>query len=207
MSQARGLYLWLQYRDTFPLPHPENPHILGPDFSVYSHTLQFDTADRRPNPRLADPNATPILIPVMICAPYFNPYPNEDGFRTGPQPAVSENETVENCIGNIFVSVCVFSSLPSAQESMPSAIRHQEHSSVLAITVRGRIFLIPKNTKIKDIVAGARWPRPQNSSGIPTFTDLRATPRRRAHEIDGIELNFGWQIDLCVIPDEKMATL
>jgi hypothetical protein len=144
----------------------------------------------------------------MICAPYFKPDPNETGpYKTRREPPVSENETVDDCIGNIFVSVCIFSSTPSARESMPSAIRHQEHSSIIALTSKGRILVIPRNTKIKDIVAGARWPRPQNSSNIPTFTDLRATPRRRAHEIDGIELNLGWQIDLFVVPDENMNEL
>jgi len=67
---------------------------------------------------------------------------------------------------------------------------------------RGRLFKIPRETRIKDVVAGARWPR---QSLAPTFEDLRRAPRKRNDEIDGIELIMGWMIEVYVIPQDKLG--
>jgi hypothetical protein len=85
---------------------------------------------------------------------------------------------------------------------MRSAMQHEKHSSVIAMTSRGRLFVIPRTTKLKDIVSGARWPRPKDDPDVPAFTDLRQTPRRREHEVDGFELCLGYFMELYVIPHD-----
>jgi hypothetical protein len=57
---------------------------------------------------------------------------------------------------------------------------------------------------MKDIIAGARWPR---QSDAPVFEDLRRPPRKRTDDIDGVKLAMGWMIEVYVIPEDKLALL
>ena len=76
------------------------------------------------------------------------------------------------------------------------------------MTSRGRLLLVPRTTKLKDIAPAARWPRrPEDASNLHVFTDLRRTPRLREHEVDGIDFFSGWIIELYVVPDQNISAL
>jgi hypothetical protein len=168
-------------------------------------TIYFDTLDFKPNRRLPDPNLTPISIPVTIRAPYYFPNPNnQTPFSTREENPVSENETIGSFIEGLFTSIATFSRTPVNKASLPSAMAHDRDGVVVIISSRGRIFKIPRETKIKDVVAGARWPRESNA---PTFEDLRRAPRKRSDEIDGIELMMGWMIEIYVVAKDKLGAL
>ena len=178
---------------------------LGPDFDPESMTISFDTPDSKPSRTLRHPNLTPISIPVTIRAPYYFPNPNsQNPFSTREENPVSENETIGSIIEGLFASIATFSHKPVNRESLPSAMAHDRDGVVVVISSRGRIFKIPRKTTIKDVVAGARWPRQSNA---PVFEDLRRTPRKRSDEIDGIELMMGWMIEVYVVAKDKLGAL
>jgi hypothetical protein len=166
-------------------------------------TLSFNTLDSKPNHHLPDPNLTPISIPVIIRAPFYFPDPNSQApFSTSEENPVLENKTIGSFIDGLFTSVATFSR--DHRASLPSAMAHDRDGVVVMISFRGRMFKIPRETTIKDVVAGARWPRQSNA---PTFEDLRQTPRRRSDEIDGIDLMRGWMIVVYVIARDKLGAL
>jgi len=168
-------------------------------------TISFDTLDSKPNRNLSDPNLTPISIPVAIRAPYYFPNPNnQTPFSTREENPVSENETIGSFIDGLFISIATFSHSPVNRASLPSAMAHDRDGVVLMMSSRGRIFKIPRETTIKDVVAGARWPRESNA---PTFEDLRRAPRKRSDEIDGIELLMGWMIGVYVVDKDRLEAL
>jgi len=206
-SQARGFILRHPYRETFPLPPP---NIRKPDFDPEQMALQFNTHDGRPSPRLPDPNLTPISIPMYIRAPYFKPDPTSTTpFSTREENPVSENDTVASIIEGLFFSVGGFYGRGKYdnREGIQSTVEHEKHGVVLVITSRGRIFEIPRKMRIKDIVAGAQWPRPQSATEIPVLEDLRKEPRERGDNIDGIEMAMGWFMEIYVIPKENLGEL
>jgi hypothetical protein len=208
LSQARGFILRPLERETFPLPPPGVLEDLGPDFDPEEGTLQFATDDRKPNRELPDSNLTPISLPFYIRAPYFKPNPTSTRpFSTRLDPT-SEDETVQDVVGNLFTSLVIFSGHTADRETMFSALDHEDDrgSVVLVFTSRGRILEIPRNTKVKDIIAGARWPRPGRKPKRLAFNDLRTEPRVRSG-IDGIELFQGWVMDLNVVPRDKLREL
>jgi hypothetical protein len=167
-------------------------------------TLSFDTEDSKPDRNLPDPNLTPISIPVTIRAPYFHPNPNNKApFSTREESPVSEHETIGSFLGGLFTSTAAFYHNPD-RESVNSAVAHERDGVVIMMSSRGRLFKIPRRTTIKDIVAGARWPRQSNA---PTFEDLRPSPRKRSDEIDGVELMLGWMIAVYVITKDKLGAL
>ena len=170
-------------------------------------TISFDTLDSKPNHHLPDPNLTPISIPVTIGAPYYFPNPNSQApFSTREETPVSENETIGSFLYGVFTSVAMFYDRASgaSRESIQSTMAHERDGVILMVSFRGRIFKIPRETTIKDVVAGARWPRQSNA---PTFEDLRQTPRKWSDEIDGIELMRGWKIVVYVVPKDKLGAL
>jgi hypothetical protein len=197
----------------FPLPAPlaNGLKILGKfldDEMDEMERLQFGTRDQRPNPKLPDPNTTPILLPILIRAPYFKPSPTYRGlYSTRGGDPVSEDDTVESLLENMFYSA--FCYLGEGRDGMRSATEHDEHSLVVAVTFRGRFLVIPRQLKIKDVIAGARWPRPQGAGArnIPVFRDLRRKPRARHDEIDGIELIMGTTMELYVIAEKNLEEL
>jgi hypothetical protein len=204
LAQARGFIVQQSYLDTFPLPPPDMLEHLGPDFDPEGMILQFDTSDGRPSRRLPDLNLTPILIPVYIHAPYFSPSPSiKPPYSTRQEDPVSENETVESAIGNLFTSVAAFY---GSQAHIFSAVRYdnERDSVVVVLTSRGRLFVIPRKTRIRDIIAGARWP---HIEGAPAFEDLRKEPRASNDEIDGIELMKGWMMEFYVLTKENLEEL
>ena len=207
-SQARGIMLWRSYRDTFPLPPPNVHEPLGPDFDPESMTISFDTLDSRPDRTLPDPNLTPISIPVTIRAPYFH-YPNPDSrasFWTRQDRPSSEGETIGSFLDGLFMGVISSRRNPVEKEGLvlAMAMAHDKDGVVFTMTSHGRLFKIPRETTIKDIVTGARWPR---QSDAPVFEDLRRAPRKRADEIDGIKLSMGWMVELFVVPKDKLGAL
>jgi len=166
-------------------------------------TLSFNTLNSKPNHHLPDPNLTPISIPVIIRAPFYFPNPNNQApFSTREENPVSENETIGSFIHGLFASVATFSH--GQRASLSSAMAHEKDGVVVMITFHGRMFKIPWETTIKDVVAGARWPRQSNA---PTFEDLRRTPRKRSDEIDGIELMRGWMIVVYVVAKDMLGAL
>jgi len=200
---TRGFILRQDHRATFPLPPQEVQERLGPDFYPESMTISFDTLDSKPDRNLPDPNLTPISIPVTIRAPYFYPNPHSQApFSTREEEPVSEHETIGSLIENLFTSTAAFYHNPN-KESMHSAVAHERDGVVIMMSYRGRLFKIPRKTTIKDVVAGARWPRQPNA---PTFEDLRRAPRKRSDEIDGIELSMGWMIEIYIVTKDKLAS-
>ena len=178
---------------------------LGPDFDPESMTISFDTLDSKPNRNLPDPNLTPITVPVTIRAPYYFTNPNSQApFSTREENPVSENETIGSFIDGLFASIATFSHNPVNRESLPSAIAHDRDGVLIMMSFRGRLFKIPRETTIKDAVAGARWPRQSNA---PVFEDLRRAPRKRSDEIDGIEVMMGWMIEVYVVAKDKLGAL
>lgn len=168
-------------------------------------TIFFDTLDSKLNHNLPDPNLTPISIPVTIRAPYYFPNPNiQTPFSTREENPVSEYETIGSFLDGLFISIATFSHNPINRESLPSAMAHDRDGVIIMMSSRGRLFKIPRQTKIKDVVAGARWPRQSNA---PVFEDLRRSPRKRSDEIDGIELMMGWMIEVYVVAKDKLGAL
>jgi hypothetical protein len=168
-------------------------------------TISFDILDSKPDRNLSNPNLTPISIPVTIRAPYYHPKPNDQTpFSTREEIPVSENDTIGSLIEGVFTSMAVFYGKPASMASMSLALAHERDAVIVMISSRGRLFKIPRKTTIKDVVAGARWPRQPNA---PTFEDLRRAPRKRSDEIDGVELMMGWMIEIYVITKDKLESL
>jgi hypothetical protein len=176
---------------------------LGSDFDPSQMCLAFDTPDDRADASLPDPNKTPIIIPVYIIAPYFHTGRGSKSFRTREEHPVSENDTIESVLQGLFMSVARVQgnmSSSSRQGVILSATAHDspEQSIVYVPTFRGRFLVVSRNTPFRDIIAGARWPR----DGPLPFEDARDTPRIRDFEVDGVELGFGWFIEVYVIPKD-----
>lgn len=168
-------------------------------------TISFDTLDSKPDRNLSNPNLTPISIPVTIRAPYYHPKPNDQSpFSTREETPVSENDTIGSLLEGVFTSMAAFYGNPTTMTSMSSAVAHEKDSVVIIMSSRGRLFKVPRKTKIKDVVAGARWPPQPNA---PTFEDVRRAPRKRSDEIDGIELMMGWMTEVYVITTDKLGAL
>ena len=162
------------------LPPPDVQARLGPDFCPESMTISFNTFDTKPNRNLPDPHLTPISIPVTIRAPYYFPNPNnQTPFSTREENPVSEYETIGSFIDGLFTSMAAFyhKNNPANRESLSSAVAHKRGRVVLIMSSRRRVFKIPRETQIKDVVAGAWWPRQTNA---PMFEDLRRAPRSRS---------------------------
>jgi hypothetical protein len=85
---------------------------------------------------------------------------------------------------------------------MYSAVIHDspEDSMVLVHTFRHRFLVIPCQTTLAGVFAGARWPR----GGLLPFVDLRRTPRVRDFEEDGVELFEGRFMNLFVVPEDHL---
>jgi hypothetical protein len=204
-SQARGFILSQRDRATFPLPIQQAYDPFGPNFDPESMTISFDTLDSKPDRHLPDPNLTPILIPVTIRVPYYFPNPDiQTPFSTCEENPVSENETLGSFIEGVFTSIATTSHKPVNREILASAMAHGRDGVLIVVSSRGRLFKIPRETTIKDAVAGAQWPRQSNAT---TFEDLRRTPRKRSDEIDGIELIDGWRIEVYVVAKDKLGAL
>jgi hypothetical protein len=182
-------------------------HALGPDFDPNDMCLTFDTADGQVDPTPSD--QTPIKIPVYIVAPYFRAYPEQGDavFRTREEYPVDERDTIESLLGGLFPSLVRDGPSSFAQQVMPSVLKHESprQSVALVNTYRGRFLVIPRQTTFKAIFAGARWPR--DDSGPLAFEDLRKAPRARNFERDGVELGFGWYVEIFVIPNDKLDQL
>lgn len=119
-----------------------------------------------------------------------------------------EDETVQDAVGNLFMSLVISSGHTADHRTMFSALVHKDDRSsvVLVFTSRGRILEIPQNTRIRDIIAGARWPRPGHKHKILPFNDLCMEPQVR-DAIDGVELLQGWVMDLNIVPRDKLREL
>jgi len=207
--QARGFLLRLPNRDTFPLPPPMMLESLGPDFDTDGGTIHFDTNSGRPNPNLPNPLFTPIAIPIYIRAPYFKLPSSTTPFSTRQDTPVSEYETVGFLLDGLFASHAAFYGGPRPEISMVVQHDSDHKSVVLVVTSHGRILVIPRHTKLKDIVAGARWPRlsAESADEVPLFKDLRKEPRGLDERIDGIELTMGWFMEVYVIPKDNLKEL
>jgi hypothetical protein len=89
-------------------------------------------------------------------------------------------------------------------ESLPLGDGARQRCSVNHDVFSWETVQIPRETTIKDVVAGARWPRQSNA---PVFEDLRRAPRKRDDEIDGIELALGWMMEVYVVTNDKLGAL
>jgi len=87
-------------------------------------------------------------------------------------------------VESLFSSMVMF----GRRESSLAALAHERDGVLIVRSSRRRLLRIPRETTIKDVVAGARWPRQSNA---PVFEDLCRTPRNRKDEIDGVDLEMG----------------
>jgi hypothetical protein len=197
------------YRSNFPVPPADTLESLGADFDPDATCLAFDTDDGQPHSSLSDPNKTPITIPIYIVAPFFQATLDQGktAFR-GRRDNVSENDTVASLLNGLFPSAAIGagrSSAPFIRRAMHSAVRHDSshETTVLAITHRGRFLVIPRQTTLKEIFAGARWPR----EGPLAFKDLREASRARDFEDDGVPLGGGWYMEIYVVLNDMLKPL
>jgi hypothetical protein len=72
----------------------------------------------------------------------------------------------------MFTSIATISHKPVNTEILASAMAHGRDGVFIVLSSLGRLFKIPRETTIKDAVAGAQWPRQSNAT---TFEDLRRT--------------------------------
>jgi hypothetical protein len=173
------------------------------DFCPESMTISFNTSDSKPDLNLPHPNLTPISIPVNVRAPYYYSKPDSlNPFSSRQETPVSEYATIESVIDGLFTNMAIFGH--HQEYCLPLALAHDRDGVILIMSSRGRLFKIPRETTIRDVVAGARWPRQSNA---PIFEDLRRVPRKRADEIDGVELLWGWMMDVLVVPKDQLGAL
>jgi hypothetical protein len=150
----------------------------------------------------------PILIPLHVIAPSFihSPYGGKFHVWTG---AVSENTTISSAFEGMFESYA--NAQPSNSPAgfvdacKSSAAHHEDMRNmvILVTTHHGRILVVPPSTVIKDLIAGARWPKVKGSK---EFVDKRKVKRRHGFEVDGIELLGGWYIDVYVVPKKSLGS-
>ena len=114
---------------------------------------------------------------------------------------MSEQETIWTFVGSLFISIAIFGPY---RESMPAALAHERDEVLIIMSSRGRLLKIPRETTIKDVVAGARWPRQPSA---PVFEDLCRAPRNRIDEIDGVDLEMGWCMVIYVVTKDKLGAL
>jgi len=192
--QSRGLILPIASRANFPFPPGSQPS--PGDYKPDEKYMSFDTTSGPCT------NDSPISIPIHIIAPYFLHNPYGDQFHAWTR-AVSESDTIGTAFKGLFESYA--SAQPSdsvygfAENCRNPALHHEDlrNTVVLVTTHRGRILVVPPDTSIKDLIAGAQWPRVHGSK---EFNDERKVKRRHEFEFDGIELQDGWYIDVYVIP-------
>lgn len=192
------------FRSNFPYPLNGNQ-----DFDSEEGCVSFNTPDGRVDRNLADPNLTPISIPLYITAPFFQIKPEQDRrpYRANMNVATPENATIGSVFGNIFASGAVHGieggSHQLRTQIMMSALEHDsaDDSTIMLTTSRGRWLVIPRSTTLAEIFAGARWPR----DGPLGFRDMRRKPRSSNFEQDGVELSMGCFIELYVIPNNRLT--
>jgi len=98
-------------------------------------------------------------------------------FRTREEHPISENNTVRSLLEGLFLLVANAErnlSSSSGQDIFLSAVIHDlpQSSVVHIVTFCSWLLVIPRETTLKDILTGARWPR---DSPLP-FEDGRETP-------------------------------
>jgi hypothetical protein len=76
-------------------------------------------------------------------------------------------------------------------------------SKIVLFTRSARLYVIPPDTLVKDLWGGVKTPR----DGPHPFEDLQKMPRRRAYEPDGMSFTWGCQVNLFLVPNEKVTDL
>ncbi|KDQ06106.1 hypothetical protein BOTBODRAFT_181885 [Botryobasidium botryosum FD-172 SS1] len=210
---TRHIMIQGKHRARFPQP---SPPVLPRDES--EGILHFGTDDERPDPRLANPLMTPLHIPFMIRAPYLldpvrrNKFSGVVPYSEAGCPGLgTKGQMVGTIVENLFSSwaITACGRLDEKPAFTQNVVDHSSPAkvSILLMTHRSRLLVIPHNTKIKDIWAGAKWPRTEEEGDLP-FRDLRKSmPRFDKLEIDGAILSNGWCIELLVVPKEKVGEL
>jgi hypothetical protein len=78
-------------------------------------------------------------------------------------------------------------------------------TKIVLMTLKGRLFILPPDTLVRDIWPGVKYPRAPDSP-FP-FQDLQSRPRLRPYEPDGAAFTMGHSIDLALVPNEKLEEL
>ncbi|CAL1710856.1 unnamed protein product [Somion occarium] len=135
--------------------------------------------------------------------PFFTKPDSEEKHKV--EVVYRENLTVEGGIGKMFRRFGIKATDLDDRAMrlyMFEALAHEDArtSTVVIRTHRGRLLAIPHTTQMKDIVAGARWPR----EGPMPFRDLTRTPRRNPYEVDGVEVVFGRAIVLNIVTKDRL---
>lgn len=195
-QKHRGIQISEDDRPYFPTPQPDSEDELS---------TRFDYPSGRPNPRLSNPSATPLAFPFKF---------GFVGLKDPVDPSMSFSGTTEIAEqGDPYepdsdtISVHVLNLLPSyamyygPKSFSPSVMaKYSKKNAELAlITAKGRLLLIPWETKTRDIWEGARWPR---TTPCP-FKDARKTPRVRPYEPDGAALVKGFML-FYVVPKTEL---
>jgi hypothetical protein len=77
-------------------------------------------------------------------------------------------------------------------------------TKIVLPTRKGRLFVIPHDTTVKDALKGVVYPRSQVGGGPFPFEDLQTRPRIRRHEPDSAGFNTGSHVDLYFVPNERV---
>ena len=132
--------------------------------------------------------------------------PQDPTRRLGGWMPMSESDILQEHVPNMIQSTAMSVGNPAWIRKAAPMMRPQNIQLILC-TTKGRILRVPWKTRVGDLWAGARWPR--RDSGSPMFEDLRQrlTPRVRPHELDGVNLNGGYHIELFVMRNEEVGSL
>jgi len=174
--------------------------------------LHFDTDDERPNPRLSNVDETPLSVPFMFKAITL-PQVGKQG-RVEPFsgivniPEYSYGDEKDDTVGAYWRSIFSKYTAPLNLGHLLSPdevtkFSSEKHTAIILVTQKGRLLVIPWSTKVRDIWAGARWPR---STPSP-FQDIRERPIPRDFEVDGVTLDEGWFVTLYLSPKVKLDSI
>jgi hypothetical protein len=104
------------------------------DFVLEEDTLHFATDDHKPNQNLPNPNLTLISLLLYICAPFFTPEPTFTGpFLAHLHAPTSEDETVQDTVGNLFMSLVMSSGHTANHRMTFSALIHEDKCSSVVL--------------------------------------------------------------------------
>ncbi|KDQ19398.1 hypothetical protein BOTBODRAFT_62794 [Botryobasidium botryosum FD-172 SS1] len=146
---ARHMMVIGQDRTHFPKPCLPAP---SRDGDGGNNILHFETDDEQPDLRLSNPLTTPLRIPLMIRAPFLLNTDHRDRFKrvtSYSEAGYPGQGTKGQTVGTILEHMSSFCAITPHGQLVNSWTPSE--ASIFLMTHRGRLFVIPHNTKVKDI--------------------------------------------------------
>ncbi|KIM36494.1 hypothetical protein M413DRAFT_31718 [Hebeloma cylindrosporum] len=109
---------------------------------------------------------------------------------------IFENEAIGALLENLFTSCARSYGKQVDAATLSSAVAHEKDAAIIMVSFDGRLSKVPRETMLKDAVAGVRWLR---QSSAPTFKDLRRVSRKWSEVI-------GCMLGIQVIAEEKLVS-